>query len=466
MSIARQLIRDILAAPPIGREAHVAGWVRTRRDSKAGVSFIELNDGSCFRNLQVVAPQELPNYQREVLRLHPGCSIEAYGAIVESPGRGQTVELQATRIDVLGYADPQEYPLGKQRVSFERLREIAHLRPRTNTFGAVARVRNVLAIETHRFFQERAFYYVHSPIITPSDCEGAGAMFRVTTLDPTNPASAGRPRPSWRDDFFGRPAFLTVSGQLEAEAYACSLGRVYTFGPTFRAEDSNTRRHLAEFWMVEPELAFADLEDDVALAADYIRHLCRSVLEQCPAEVDFFERRIAAGLRKRLESTAERHVPVITYTEAVERLQRANRTFEFPPEWGNDLQSEHERFLTDEVFGGAVAVIDYPRSIKPFYMRVNDDGRTVAAVDVFLPEIGEIVGGSQREERLDVLQLRMQETGLDPDRYWWYSDLRRFGAVPHAGFGLGFERMVLYCTGLSNIRDAIPFPRTPRSLEF
>ena len=461
----RELIRDVLRSAAADREVTVAGWVKTRRDSKGGFSFVELNDGSCMANLQVVAGQQLENYA-EIVKLFPGASVAVTGRLVKSQGQGQAVEVQAARVTVFGHCDPVEYPLQKQRISFERLREIAHLRARTNTFGAVARVRNALAFATHRFFQDRGFYYIHTPIITSNDCEGAGEMFQVTTLDLLRVPRAGDGSVDYGHDFFGARAGLTVSGQLEGETYACALGNIYTFGPTFRAENSNTRRHLAEFWMIEPELAFADLDDDAALAGDYLRHLFRHVLAECREDLDFFNQRIDATLLGRLEALAASPFAMITYTEAVERLRASGRAFEFPVEWGIDLQSEHERYLTEEAFRGPVIVRDYPKAIKAFYMRLNDDGRTVAAMDVLLPEVGEIIGGSQREERGDVLTARIREAGLDPAAYGWYADLRRFGTVPHAGFGLGFERMVQFCTGMQNIRDVIPYPRTPKSAAF
>ena len=463
----RTVVRDALSCRDFGSEMTVAGWVRTRRDSKAGFSFIELNDGSCQGNLQVVAPTSLPNYDSEIVKLHPGASVKVTGTLVASEGKGQAVDLKATDVKVLGFCDPMEYPLGKTRISFERLREVAHLRPRTNTFGAVARVRNTLAFATHEFFQGRGFYYFNAPLITASDCEGAGEMFQVTTLDIENPPRVKETgRVDFSQDFFGRPANLTVSGQLEAETYACALGSVYTFGPTFRAENSNTTRHLAEFWMIEPEVAFADLHDDADLAEDFLRHLICSVLAKCPEELKFFNDRIEKGLLDNLTRLADAEFTRITYTEAIKILEKAADKFEFKPSWGVDLQSEHERYLAEETFHGPVIVMDYPRDIKAFYMRLNDDQKTVAAMDVLLPNVGEIIGGSQREERLDVLERRIRETGMDPKDYWWYCDLRRFGSVPHAGFGLGFERMVRFCTGMGNIRDVIPYPRTPQSAEF
>ena len=462
----RELINDVLTGE-VDREVTVAGWVRTRRDSKGGFSFIELNDGSCFANLQIVADQALPNYESEITQLHPGGSVRVVGQAVASQGKGQAVEIKATVVEQLGGCDPTQYPLGKQRVSFERLRELAHLRPRTNTFGAIARLRNELSRATHEFFQQRSFLYIHTPIITASDCEGAGEMFQVTTLPlECPPKEETSQRVDYGQDFFGRRTSLTVSGQLEGESYACALGRIYTFGPTFRAENSNTRRHLAEFWMIEPEMAFADLNDDADLAEDYLRHLFRCVLDNCADDLAFFNQRIDKGLTDRLTKLADSTFARITYEEAVRCLEAADVEFEFPVRWGVDLQSEHERYLTEKVFDGPVTVTDYPRDIKAFYMRLNDDERTVAAMDVLLPHVGEIIGGSQREDRFDLLESRIRDSGLDPADYWWYGDLRRFGSVPHAGFGLGFERMVQFCSGMQNIRDVIPFPRTPRNAEF
>ena len=462
----RELVRAIFEHPEPGRTVRVSGWVRTRRTSKGGFSFIELNDGSCFANLQIVAGSGLENYDDDILHLFPGSTITVEGQLVASPGKGQAVEVQAESVRVHGFADPTRYPLGKQRVSFERLREVAHLRPRTNTFGAVARVRNCLAAATHRFFQERDFLYVTTPIITASDCEGAGEQFRVTTLEPGNMPRTADGDVDFARDFFGRQTYLTVSGQLEGEAYACALGNIYTFGPTFRAENSNTRRHLAEFWMVEPEMAFADLADDADLAEAYIRFLCRTLLETCPEDLAFFNKRIDATLIDTLTGIADSDFARVEYSEAIELLREADRAFEYTVEWGADLQSEHERFLAEEVFKGPVVVRNFPAAIKPFYMRVNDDHRTVAAMDVLLPNVGEIIGGSQREDRLERLASRMKQTGLEPAHYDWFLDLRRYGTVPHAGFGLGFERMVQFCTGMANIRDVIPFPRTPNNADF
>ena len=460
-------IKEVLASRDFGHEFTVAGWVRTRRDSKGGFSFVELNDGSCYKNLQVVAPAALPNYESEVQRVTTGVSLKVIGTLVESPAAGQAVELHATAIEVLGACDPLAYPLSKGRISFERLREVAHLRARTNTFGAVMRIRNVLAMATHKFFQERGFYYFHAPILTASDAEGAGEMFQVTTLDLNRlPIDKATGKVDFDRDFFGKPVNLTVSGQLEAETYACALGSVYTFGPTFRAEKSNTTRHLSEFWMIEPEIAFADLQDDADIAEDYLRALFTAVLKECPEDLAFCDQRIEKGLLERLTRLSTAKFARITYTEAIELLEKAADTFEFKPAWGCDLQSEHERYLAEKIFDGPVIVMNYPKEIKAFYMRQNDDGKTVAAMDVLLPEVGEIIGGSQREERLDRLEARINECGMDPANYWWYLDLRRYGSVPHAGFGLGFDRMVRFCTGMANIRDVIPFPRATREVEF
>ena len=460
-------IKAALQCRDFGSTLTVAGWVRTRRDSKAGLSFVELNDGSSTRNLQIVAPKELPNYQSQVQKLYPGCAITVTGSLVESPAAGQAVELHARGVTLLGECDPMKYPLSKGRISFERLREVAHLRPRTNTFGCVARVRNCLAMATHRFFQERGFYYFNAPIFTASDCEGAGEMFQVTTLDLNNPPKNPETgKVDFQQDFFGKAVNLTVSGQLEAETHACALGSVYTFGPTFRAEKSNTTRHLSEFWMIEPEIAFADLQDDADVAEDYLRALFTAVVQECPEELDFFDQRIEKGLKERLVRLSTAKFARITYDEAIQLLEKNADAFEFKPYWGADLQSEHERHLAEKVFNGPVTVMNYPKEIKAFYMRQNDDGKTVAAMDVLLPEVGEIIGGSQREERLDLLEARIRELGMEPENYWWYLDLRRFGSVPHSGFGLGFERMVRFCTGMANIRDVIPFPRAPREIEF
>ncbi|GIX00352.1 MAG: asparagine--tRNA ligase [Pirellulaceae bacterium] len=448
----------------IGQRVEVRGWVRTRRDSKGGFSFIELNDGSCLANLQIIADQSLPNYDTEIVGLSVGSSIVASGEIKASQGKGQATELIADQVRVIDRAPP-DYPLQKKRHTFEKLREWAHLRPRTNSFGAVMRVRNRLAMSVHQFFQEERFYYVHTPIITASDCEGAGQMFRVTTL-PLERVPTRNGQVDYSRDFFHKPAFLTVSGQLEAEIFACSLSRCYTFGPTFRAENSNTSRHLAEFWMIEPEAAFFDLHDNMQLAERFIKRLLSDALHHCAEDMEFFDQRIQPGLLAALELVLNSSFRHMSYTEAVKYLQDSGRSFEYPVQWGHDLQAEHERYLTEELVKGPVILHDYPRTIKPFYMRCNEDGKTVAAMDVLVPHVGEIIGGSQREERLDVLQQRMAEMQLDEKDYWWYLDLRRFGSVPHSGFGLGFERAVQWITGMGNIRDCIPFPRTPGWAEF
>ncbi len=452
-------------AEAVGRRVELQGWVRTRRDSKGGFSFLELNDGSSLGNLQVVAPASLPNYDSEVKKLPAGASVTVSGEVKASPAKGQPTEVHAEAVVVHGGADPETYQLQKKRHSFEFLRTLAHLRPRTNTFGAVTRVRNCVSRSIHEFFQEQGFLYIQTPIITSSDCEGAGELFRVTTIDP-----AKAPRKDggidYTQDFFHRPTYLTVSGQLQAEIFACALGKVYTFGPTFRAENSNTARHLAEFWMVEPEMAFYELEDNMTLAEAFIKRIIRDVLERCAEDMAFFNERIDTGLLARLQGIADSRFVRLSYTDAVDALQKSGATFEFPVAWGNDLQAEHERYLTEQKFQAPVILYDYPRTIKPFYMRVNDDGKTVRAMDVLVPGVGEIIGGSQREERLDVLEERMREQGLDPQAYWWYLDLRRYGTVPHSGFGLGLERTVQFVTGMANIRDVIPFPRTPGNADF
>ncbi|WP_349264107.1 asparagine--tRNA ligase [Longimicrobium sp.] len=461
-------IADLLrGAVPAGEAVTLKGWVRTRRDSKAGLSFINVHDGSGFAPIQVVASRDLPNYDAEVLRLTTGASLIVEGELVATPGRPQPVEVHAKSIEVVGLVDdPETYPIQPKQHSMEFLRGVAHLRVRTNTFGAVARVRHALAMAVHRFYDQRGFYWVHTPIITTSDAEGAGEMFRVSTLDLMNLPRTPEGEIDFGKDFFGRSASLTVSGQLNVEAYAMALGNVYTFGPTFRAENSNTTRHAAEFWMIEPEIAFADLNDDADLAEDFIKSITRDLLNERGDDMAFFDERIQPGVVKRLETLVESPFERMSYTEAVRRLQESKKKFEFPVEWGVDLATEHERHLTEEIVGGPVVVTDYPKEIKSFYMRLNEDGRTVAAMDVLAPGIGEIIGGSQREERLDVLDRRMGEMGLDPAAYWWYRDLRRYGTVPHAGFGLGFERMIMYATGMANIRDVLPYPRTPGSADF
>ena len=453
-------------AEAIGKQATLQGWVRTRRDSKGGFSFLELNDGSCLANIQIVADAKLPNYESEVKHLSAGCSVTVHGEVKPSGGKEQATELHASEVIVHGLADPEAYPLQKKRHTLEKLREWAHLRPRTNTMGAVMRVRNRICRSIHDFFQEEGFLYVHTPIITASDCEGAGEMFRVSTIDPANPPKTADGKVDYAQDFFGKPAYLTVSGQLEGEIYATALGKIYTFGPTFRAENSNTSRHLAEFWMIEPEAAFFDLYDDMALAERFLKRIVTDVLADCQEDMAFFQERIDETIMAALETVRDRDFLRLSYTEAIEILEKSGEKFEYPVKWGTDLQAEHERYLTEKKFNAPVILYDYPRGIKAFYMRLNDDGKTVRAMDVLVPRVGEIIGGSQREERLDVLIERMKEQHLNPDDYWWYLDLRRFGTVPHAGFGLGLERIVQFVTGMANIRDVIPFPRTPGSAEF
>ena len=451
MAATVHTVRTILGAGvEIGADVRVQGWVKSRRSSKGGFSFIAVNDGSCFADLQVIADDTLDNYA-EVAELGVGCAVDIVGAVAESPGKGQDREVRAATVAVVGrVADPESYPIAKKRHTFEHLRTVAHLRPRTNTFGAVARVRNGIAQAVHRYFDEHGFVWVNTPIITASDCEGAGELFRVSHDAPT--------------PFFGRDTFLTVSGQLNVESYCLALGKAYTFGPTFRAENSNTSRHLAEFWMIEPEIAFADLDDLADLAEDFLKSICRSVLERHADDMAFFQQRIAPGVIERLEQMIESRFARIDYGDAVDVLTRCGETFEFAIEWGLDLQSEHERYLTERHVGGPVVVTNYPKDLKAFYMRRNDDGRTVAAMDVLVPGVGEIIGGSQREERLDVLDARIDDAAKED--LWWYRDLRRYGSVPHAGFGLGLERLVLYVTGMDNIRDAIPFPRVPNNASF
>jgi len=449
----------------VGRQARVQGWVRTRRDSKGGFSFIELNDGSCQGNVQIVAPGELANYESVVKHLHTGASIVVEGEVKASPAKGQPTEVHAAKIELIGDAPVDTYPLQKKGHTFEFLRTIAHLRPRTNTFGAVARLRNQVSKSIHDFFQERGFLYIHTPIITASDCEGAGELFRVSTIDPEAPPKVDG-KVDYTKDFFGKPAFLTVSGQLQVESFACSLGNVYTFGPTFRAENSNTPRHLAEFWMVEPEMVFFDLLDNMTMAEAFLKRIIKDALDKCSEDLKFFAERIDKELFTRLENVLNNPFNRVPYTEAVEILEKSGKTWEYPVAWGNDLQSEHERYLVEQHFKCPVILFDYPRTLKPFYMRVNDDGKTVRAMDVLVPGVGEIIGGSQREERYDILETRMKEQGLDPQHYSWYLDLRRYGTVPHAGFGLGLERTILFLSGMANIRDVIPFPRTPGNAEF
>jgi asparaginyl-tRNA synthetase len=462
-------VRAILGgeAPP-DMPVTVKGWVRTRRDSKAGISFVHLSDGSSFHPVQVVTPNTLPNYEGEVLHLTAGCAVAATGMIVPSPAKGQPFEMQASAIEVIGWVDdPETYPIQPKPHTLEYLREVAHLRPRTNVIGAATRVRHTIAQAIHRFFDENGFFWVNTPIITAADAEGAGALFRVSTLDLANLPRTQDGEVDFAQDFFGREAFLTVSGQLNVEAYCLALTKVYTFGPTFRAENSNTSRHLAEFWMIEPEIAFADLSDNATLAERLLKATFEKLLNESAEDLAFFDQRIEKGLVAKLEGIVGSEFARMDYGEAIAVLERAKGVkFEFPVAWGVDLQSEHERYLTEQYAKKPVVVMNYPKDIKAFYMRVNDDGRTVAAMDVLAPGIGEIVGGSQREERLDVLDGRMAERGIDKEHYGWYRDLRRYGTVPHAGFGLGFERTLAYCTGLSNVRDAIPFPRTPGNARY
>ncbi len=461
-------IADILAgAPALGSTVVIEGWVRTRRDSKAGLSFINVHDGSCFAALQAVAKNDLENYESEILRITSGCAVRVTGELVASQGKGQTVEIAASAVEVVGWVeDADTYPMQPKRHSMEFLREHAHLRVRTNLIGAVTRVRHCLAQAIHRYFHEHGFYWIHTPIVTTSDAEGAGEMFRVSTLDLANLPRTAEGAVDFHQDFFGREAFLTVSGQLNVEAYCLAMSRVYTFGPTFRAENSNTRRHLAEFWMIEPEIAFADLNDDVALAEDFLKYIFKAVLEERADDMAFFASFVDKTAVTRLEKLVSSKFERMEYGDAIAALEKAKKKFEFPVKWGVDLQSEHERYLTEEVVGAPVAVMNYPKDIKAFYMRQNDDGRTVAAMDVLAPGIGEIIGGSQREERLEVLDARIGEMGLPIDHYHWYRDLRRYGTVPHAGFGLGFERAIQYVTGVENIRDVIPFPRAAGQAEF
>ena len=470
------LIKEILTQKPEGQEVAVYGWVRTKRETK-NLIFIQVNDGSCFASIQLTFDRDKgidAQTEKELSRITTGASIKAVGALIESPASGQAVEVAAKTIFVYGEASGETYPLQKKRHTFEFLRDIAHLRARTNTFGAVARVRNQMAFAVHNFFQEHGFQYVHTPLITASDCEGAGEMFQVTTLnmqeiirkalkDKVDPATFAV---DYKQDFFEREAYLTVSGQLEIETYATALSRVYTFGPTFRAENSNTTRHLSEFWMIEPEMSFFRLEDNMDLAEKFVVYLLKWALTHCRADLEFFNAQIKPGLIETLEHVVESKFTRITYTDAVKELEKHASEFEFKPFWGCDLQSEHEKYLTEQVFKGPVIVTDYPKEIKAFYMKQNDDGKTVRAMDVLVPGLGEIIGGSEREDDLAALETRMTDLGLDVKNYWWYLDLRRYGTVPHSGFGLGFDRLLLYVTGMANIRDVIPYPRTPKSAEF
>nr|WP_304184150.1 asparagine--tRNA ligase [Hafnia alvei] len=451
----------------VDTEVTVRGWVRTRRDSKAGISFLAVYDGSCFNPLQAVVNNSLPNYESDVLRLTTGCSLEVTGKVVASPGEGQSFEIQATEVKVVGWVeDPDTYPMAAKRHSIEYLREVAHLRPRTNLIGAVARVRHTLAQAIHRYFHENGYFWVSTPLITASDTEGAGEMFRVSTLDMENLPRTDEGKVDFGEDFFGREAFLTVSGQLNGETYACALSKVYTFGPTFRAENSNTSRHLAEFWMVEPEVAFADLDDIAGVAEGMLKYVFQAVLDERADDMEFFAQRVDKDAIDRLKRFVTSDFAQVDYTDAVDILLKCDKTFENPVYWGVDLSSEHERYLAEQHFKAPVVVKNYPKDIKAFYMRMNEDGKTVAAMDVLAPGIGEIIGGSQREERLDVLDARLEEMGLNKEDYWWYRDLRRYGTVPHSGFGLGFERLIAYVTGVQNVRDVIPFPRTPRNATF
>jgi asparaginyl-tRNA synthetase len=452
---------------PEGQSVTIKGWVRTRRDSKGGFSFLAVNDGSSFDSIQVVAANTLPNYSNEILHLTTGCSVIVTGTLVKSQGKGQAYEIQASEVKVVGLVDdPDTYPVSPKQHTFEYLREVAHLRPRTNTFGAVTRVRHTLAMAMHRFFNENGFFWIHTPIITTSDAEGAGAMFKVSTLDYANLPRTPDGHIDYSKDFFGKQASLTVSGQLNVEAYALAMSKVYTFGPTFRAENSNTPRHLAEFWMIEPEIAFADLKADADLAEAFLKYIFRALLNERLDDMKFFVDRIDKEAITRLEKFVDSSFERMDYTDAIAALEKSGKKFEFPVRWGIDLQTEHERYLTEELVKKPVVVMNYPKEIKAFYMRLNDDDKTVAAMDVLAPGIGEIIGGSQREDRLDVLDRRMQQMGLNKDVYWWYRDLRRYGSVPHAGFGLGFERTIVYATGLGNVRDVIPFPRTPNNATF
>jgi asparaginyl-tRNA synthetase len=458
-------IQQLFEQSPVGQRIAVCGWVRTRRDAKGGFSFIELNDGSCLKNLQVIADEKLANYEAEVKKLGTGASVRIEGTVVASQGKEQAIEVRAESVQVYG-GSPEDYPLQKKRHGFDYLRTIAHLRPRTNTFGAVTRIRHTLAMAVHDFFRARGFFYVHTPIITALDCEGAGEMFQVTTFDLDKIPRTPEGKVDYERDFFGKRTALTVSGQLEGEIYAMALGNIYTFGPTFRAENSNTTRHLAEFWMIEPEMAFADLEHNAFIAEEFLKHVIRAVLDNCGEDLNLLDQFVQKGLKQGLEHIVAAPFARMTYTEAIEVLQKSGHSFEFKPEWGQSLQTEHERYLTEVHLKKPVILTDYPKDFTAFYMRLNDDGKTVRNMDVLVPQIGEIIGGSQREERYDVLLQRMSEVGLKPEDYAFYIDLRKYGTAPHAGFGLGFERLVLLCTGMGNIRDVIPFPRTPGHADF
>lgn len=460
----RKKVKEILNTAPENQIVSIMGWVRTKRDSKGGFSFLEVNDGSCLKSVQIVCDKALQNYESEILDIKTGYSVGVQGKLVKSQGTEQPVEIFADDVRIFGAA-PEDYPLQKKRHSFEFLREIAHLRPRSNTFGAVMRVRSGLAYSIHKFFQERGFVYVHTPIITASDCEGAGELFKVTTFDLENiPKAHGKP--DFSQDFFNSPAYLTVSGQLEGEVFACALSDVYTFGPTFRAENSNTPRHLAEFWMVEPEMAFCELEDDAKVAVDFIKYLAAAALNEHQEDMELFNKFIQPGIIETLENIIKNEFKTVDYTEGVKILEGSGESFEYPVSWGANLQAEHEKYLTEKYFKCPIVLINFPACIKPFYMYVNDDGKTVRGMDVLVPQIGEIIGGSQREHRMDVLLTRMNEAKMNPENYSWYVDLRRYGSIPHAGFGLGFERLIQFVTGMKNIRDVIPFPRTPGNAKF
>lgn len=458
-------IDHILKTGTVGDHITVRGWIRSKRESKS-CAFFDVSDGSCLANIQVVIAQDLPDYANQIKRLNTGASVAIGGQLVDSPAKGQRIELQADTLEIFGESDPETYPLQKKRHSFEFLREIGHLRGRTNTMGAVFRVRNACAAAVHQFFQEKSFLWVHTPIISASDCEGAGEMFNVTTLNPNKLPRTADGQIDYSQDFFGRQTYLSVSGQLEAEVMAMAFSNVYTFGPTFRAENSNTSRHLAEFWMIEPEMAFCNLQGDMDLAEEFLKYIFKYVLDKCLPDMEFFQQRVDDSVLATAENIINNQFARLTYTAAISILEKSDRQFEYPVNWGLDLQSEHERYLAEEVFKKPVILTDYPVEIKAFYMRLNDDGKTVAAMDILAPKIGEIIGGSQREERLDVLEQRIRAQGLDVQDYWWYLDLRRYGTVPHAGFGLGFERLVQFMTGMANIRDVIPFPRAPMTVEF
>ena len=466
MSYEKTTVANARMAEFIGQSVLLQGWVRTRRDSKAGFSFVELNDGSSFGNIQILVPKELPNYETDIKLITAGSAIAVQGIVKESPGQGQATEVEAQAVELIGPADPATYPLQKKGHTLEFLRSIAHLRVRTNTFGAVARVRNRVSYSIHQFFQENGFSYIHTPIITASDCEGAGHMFRVSTLDPNNLPKDDKGNVDYAQDFFGKAAYLTVSGQLNVETYCAGMSRVYTFGPTFRAENSNTSRHAAEFWMVEPEIAFCSLDENMTWAEKFLKRLIGDALRDCAEDITFFNEQIDKTLRETLNHVLQSPFVRLTYTDAVSILQKSGKKFEFNVDWGIDLQSEHERFLTEEHFKRPVILYDYPRTIKPFYMRVNDDGKTVRAMDVLVPKVGEIIGGSEREYRCTLLEERMAEQKLDMEAYRWYVDLRRYGTVPHSGFGLGLERALMFITGIANIRDVLPFPRTPGNCDF